>query len=134
MDISFLGDVEQFGPAIGVYGCFNACCMLHLLALSLKRPIRGGIDVGLGIDLTDDEVYGPVLERAHFLESKVADYPRIVLGDDLTAYLDELEHQKVALTNLGFLAPHFASLSKQLITAVPMVFGCWTSSEGRCWR
>jgi hypothetical protein len=116
MDISFLGDVEQFGPVIGIYGCFVACCMLHLVALSYKRPIRGGIDVGLGMDITDEEVYGPVLERGHFLESQVADYPRIVLGEELIDYLDEVEKQRVALTNLGFMAPRFASLSKELIT------------------
>jgi hypothetical protein len=116
MDISFKGHVEQFGPVIGIYGCLVACCMLHMSALHYKRPIRGGVDVGLGIDLTDDEVYGPVLERAHFLESQVADYPRIVLGEELIHYLDEVESQRVALTPLGFSAPKFASHCKELIT------------------
>ncbi len=116
MQISFRGDIEQFGPVIGVYGCLAACCMLHLLALSYKRPIRGGIDVGPGLDLNDDEVYGPALESAHFLESRVADYPRIVVGEELSNYLDGLEKQLVAATPLGFLVPKFASLCKQLIT------------------
>jgi hypothetical protein len=116
MAISFRGDVEQFGPVIGIYGCLAACCMLHLLALSYKRPIRGGIDVGPGLDLTDDEVYGPVLESAHFLESQVADYPRLVVGEELSNYLNEIEKQSVAATPLGRLAPKFASICKQLIT------------------
>jgi len=115
MTISFKGDDEQCAPMIGVYGCIAACCMLHLLALSFKRPIRGGIDVGLALDLTEDEVYGPVLESAHFLESQVADYPRIVAGDELSNYLNEVEKQS-ATTPPGRIAQQLASFCKQFIT------------------
>ncbi|HKF52487.1 MAG TPA: hypothetical protein VKB26_09260 [Candidatus Acidoferrales bacterium] len=115
MSLSFRGDDEQCAAMIGVYGCVAACCLLHLLALSYKRPIRGGIDVGLGLDITDDEVYGPALERAHFLESQKADYPRIVVGDELSRYLDEIEGYP-ASTPLGGLAKQLAVRCKQFVT------------------
>lgn len=132
MAISFRGDAEQFGPVIGVFGCLVACCMLHLLALSYKRPIRGGIDVGPGLDLTDDEVYSPVLERAHFLESQVADYPRLLVGEELLNYLNELEKQSTAATPLGRLAPKFASDCKALITVDSDGLRCLIFLGRRC--
>ena len=49
----------------------------------MGRPLRGGIDVGLGLEITADEVYGPALERAHYLESRLADYPCVLVGDEL---------------------------------------------------
>ncbi len=34
------------------------------------------------------EIYGTALERAYVLESEVAKYPRIVIGDELWKYLN----------------------------------------------
>lgn len=113
--VSCKGDDEQCGPTIGVFGCIAACCILHLQALAYKRPIRGGIDVGLALDLDEHEVYGPVLESAHYLESRVADYPRIVVGDELSKYLDDIEKSPIA-TPLGRLARSLATRCKQYIT------------------
>ena len=115
MQVSFGGDEEQCAPMIGVYGCIAACCMLHMIGLSTKSPIRGGIDVGLGMAITDNEVYGPVLERAYYLESELAEYPRILVGDELTRYLNEVEANSLT-TPLGRLAQSLASKSKQFIT------------------
>jgi hypothetical protein len=115
MSVSFREDEEQVASIIGVYGCMAACCILHLVALSLRRPIRGGIDVGLGMDITDDEVYGPVLERAHYLEAELADYPRILVGEELSHYLDEVQRQPSSST-ISRLAPSLASRCQRLIT------------------
>jgi hypothetical protein len=115
MAVSFRGDEDQCTSTIGVYGCVAACCILHLVALAYKRPIRGGIDVGLGLDITDEEVYGPVLENAHFLESQVADYPRVIVGEELLKYLDAVE-KGVPQTIFGRIAQTIASRCKGLIT------------------
>jgi hypothetical protein len=40
--------------------------------------LRGGITIG-DIYHDDEVVFGPALNRAYYLESKVADYPRIIL-------------------------------------------------------
>jgi hypothetical protein len=115
MEISIAGDQEQLAPMIGVYGCMGACCILHGIALMSKRPIRGGIDVGPGLDITENEVYGPVLEHAHRLESELADYPRILVGEGLSNYLNIVESH-LPTTPMGRVAQSLASRSKQLIT------------------
>jgi hypothetical protein len=81
----------------------------------MHRPIRGGIDVGLGLDIGVDEFYGPALERAHHLESRVADYPRIVVGNELWDYLNATETQK-SKTKFGEAAAEIAHFNKIFIT------------------
>jgi hypothetical protein len=55
--------------------------------MSQGWPIRGGIELGLAMDIDNDDIYGPALARAYTLESKVAQYPRIVIGEELILYL-----------------------------------------------
>lgn len=115
MSVPFEGDSEQFGPMTGVFGCLAACSILHLVALASKRPIRGGIDVGYGLNLTEEETYGPVLESAHFLESQIADYPRIVVGEGLPRYLDTVERE-APTTPFGKAARELATRCKKYLT------------------
>jgi hypothetical protein len=58
--------------------------------MSFGWVIRGGIEVGLAMDIDKDEVYGPALAWAYSLESRVANYPRIVVGESLTRYLQDI--------------------------------------------
>jgi hypothetical protein len=114
MAICFEGDQDQFVPMNGVYRCLVACCMLQLVALCSKGPIRGGIEVEHAYNLTEKEVYGPVLHRAYYLESRIADYPRILIGDGMLRYLDTVEGHP-ATTLLGKISKQLASKAKQLI-------------------
>jgi hypothetical protein len=119
MDVSFLGDEDRCASMIGVYGCIASCCILHQVGLSAKSPIRGGIDVGLGLDIGepgDPEVYGPVLGNAYNLESKLADYPRILVSNGLIAYLEQTA-QLSQTTPLGRLASWLAADCKRFITS-----------------
>jgi hypothetical protein len=59
-----------------------------LTSLASKHPLRGGIDVGLATEIGPAEIYGTALERAYLLESRVAKYPRLVIGDELWRYLN----------------------------------------------
>jgi hypothetical protein len=118
MEISFLGDEDGCASMIGVYGCIASCCFLHLVGLSTKCPIRGGIDMGLGINISergDPEVYGPVLGNAYNLESKLADYPRILVSNELIGYLEQTAGLPQT-TPLGKLANYLAAECKQFIT------------------
>lgn len=71
----------------GVFRAFTATCGISLLALSGKIPLRGGLDVGIAAQINDNEIYGPALERAYYLESNVAQYPRFAIGRELIGYL-----------------------------------------------
>lgn len=74
----------------GVFGALLACGGMLLLSLASKKAFRAGVEVGLGTELDNGEIYGPVLYKAYELESKVAEYPRIVVGKELINYLTTL--------------------------------------------
>lgn len=78
---------------------FTATGGLLLATLAERKVFRAGIDVGIGIEIEEDEVYGQALFRAYDLESKIAKYPRIVIGDTLINYLRNLAHQNPQIPN-----------------------------------
>lgn len=75
-------------PIQGVYAVLTAIASSIIGFMAMGIPIRGGIDVGLGTELSENNFYGPALARAYTLESKVAQHPRIVVGEELLRYLD----------------------------------------------
>lgn len=74
-------------PTQNVFGVIAACASVFLLWLSMGRPLRGAIEVGTGLEIYENEIYGYVLSEVYKLESKIAQYPRIVIGDNLVNYL-----------------------------------------------
>jgi hypothetical protein len=83
---SLLGDPR---PEVinGLYGLIATCGNLCLIGLNQGTPIRAGIDVAWGLELNDNELYGCVLAKAYELESEIAKYPRIVVGEHVRTYL-----------------------------------------------
>lgn len=91
---------------------------VSLLALSRHIPLRGGITVGTGVELFDREVYGPALVDAYRLETELADYPRVVIGQGLFDYLTYLENLPPN-TSFDVGAAATAKECRQLICAAP---------------
>jgi hypothetical protein len=87
-------------PVSGVYSVLGAIASTFLAMLAIGHAIRGGIDVGVGMELSDDEIYGAALARAYQLETRIAQYPRVVLGDTLITYLQS----KRSTTNKDFFS------------------------------
>jgi hypothetical protein len=88
------GGRDPVGLARAVNDLWNALIGLtglSLIALSQGIALRGGVDIGLGIQIFPNEVYGPVLVSAHRLESQVAEYPRTAVGSGVLDYLAFLE-------------------------------------------
>jgi hypothetical protein len=79
-------------PLRGVYETFLTCAALMLAQLALGRPLRGGIDVGTGVEI-DNELFGASLVKAYEIESERAQYPRIVLGNDFMNCLRSAHQQ-----------------------------------------
>ncbi len=78
-------------PINGVFGLLAACGTASLISLAAGHPIRGGIELGWGVEYHPDELYGSVVARAYELESEVARYPRFVVGEQLTEYIHATE-------------------------------------------
>lgn len=78
---------EHLTPNIRIFSTLSAACIVMLTCLASKHALRGGIDIGLATELLPCEIYGSALERAYLLESRQADYPRVLIGDDLWRYL-----------------------------------------------
>jgi len=100
-------------PFTSLFGILTGIAVVSLVHLAAGLPFRGGIDVGLGMEI-NGYFYGPGLFRAHDLESTKAEFPRVVVGDTLIDFINNgmsinggsLEDQ---VNNL------FASTSKKLI-------------------
>jgi hypothetical protein len=78
---------EYYSPSKGVYGALAACGGLCLLGLAKKKPVRIGVSIGVAAELRENELYGKAIADAYELESYIAQYPRIVLSDDVLDYL-----------------------------------------------
>ena len=93
-------------PMNGVYSALTAAASSILMMLAGGRAVRGGIDIGVGVQLEKGEIYGAALSRAYELESKIATYPRIVLGDEIVKYIQVQQNRPVDDV--------FASMNKNL--------------------
>lgn len=74
----------------GLYAMIMAVSMITLISLSKKHSIRGGIALGPCLSFGQEEIYGGGLERAYTLESKYADYPRILIDERVIELCDEI--------------------------------------------
>ena len=74
-----------------VFGSLLAAGSMWLAGLSTNHPIRGGMEIGTGLDIEQGEIYGQALEAAYRLESKVAGYPRIVVGPKCVEFLEAVK-------------------------------------------
>lgn len=60
---------------------------LVLEGLAKGYPLRGGLELGWGIEFKGS-MFGNAFAEAYALESKIAKYPRIMIGKKLTEYLN----------------------------------------------
>ncbi len=72
----------------GVHGMLLAAASVLLTGLAGGLAIRGGIDIGMAADCFPGEIYGPVLPSVYHIEQHVAQYPRVVVGAEVTKYLE----------------------------------------------
>ena len=112
--VPLMGTDENCTAINGVYSAFAATCGIGLLSLSAKVVIRGGLDVGVATTIDDKEIYGPGFERAYYIESQLAEYPRFVLGHELINYIMGVESQQCS-SRLGLVAKEIAQFCKKMI-------------------
>ncbi len=83
-----LGNPKIKCPLKGVFEIFCVAGYFCLLGLARHRPIRGAIDIAWGTEIRPGELYGPAVIRAYELESEVAQYPRIIVGQEVIKFLE----------------------------------------------
>jgi hypothetical protein len=99
-------NTKVLGPVVGSYSTLSAAGIAMLTALASRHPLRGGIDVGLGVRLPSKEPYGAGLVRASILEGQKAQWPRIVIGTELWNFLSNIHASTANATDPDGLAAH----------------------------
>lgn len=72
-----------------IYQMLIACTWATILSLAARIPLRGGMCIGTGLEFETNNFYGPALATAHHLESKVAEYPRIVVSEEIIQFISQ---------------------------------------------
>lgn len=81
-------EFSEISRLIDIFRMLDVSAAVWLFAMSEDLPIRGGIELGYAVDVGDQEIYGHALAEALRLESTIAQYPRIVVGKNLTSLLN----------------------------------------------
>jgi len=69
-----------------IHAVLCACALLIPEFLAKGIPIRGAVELGLGVEISDGDLYGAVLSETVRLE-KNAGYPRILAGKALVDFV-----------------------------------------------
>lgn len=109
-----LNSEESKVPMGDVFGLLATCGSLCLLSLAKEQPIRGGLEVAWGAEINPDELYGCVVAKAYDLESKVAQYPRIVVGANFIDYL-QVHTQTKETDDYSVFSQHMALCCMEML-------------------
>ena len=97
-----------------VYSAIFSAASVFLTMLAGRKAIRGGIDIGIALELRSGDIYGSALSRAYEIESNIAQYPRIVIGDELVKYL-QVQSERPLETPYDDMNRQLAGICKKLI-------------------
>lgn len=86
----------------GIFTMIAACGYLCILGLISGEPVRGGVEIGWGVEMKEGELYGSAILNAHYLEKRKAQYPRVVIGDSLFQYINRVKYSEPKDTYDGF--------------------------------
>jgi len=112
--VPLAGDDEHCTAMNGIHSAFVASSGVLLALLGSKTAARAGMDVGIAAKLPESDIYGPALERAVFLESQLAEYPRLVMGEQVIRYLQTVKDQ-TPKSNAGKIAKQTATRCLKMI-------------------
>ncbi len=87
-------------PLGSVYAALTSAASTFLIMLSEKTPLRGAINIGIGTELENSGIYGPILQNLHCLENEVAKYPRIIIGDELIQMIEDYDKETIDETDI----------------------------------
>ncbi len=97
--VSINSDYFASNISNSIYGLLFYCGTMMVLSFMGEKPVRGAVEIGLGTKIAKNEIYGPALYRAYEIESKIAQYPRIVIGESIVEYLNSTVKEKSFVPN-----------------------------------
>jgi hypothetical protein len=121
--VALRNDRGDLVPIISVFAALSGAAIVMLTSLASRHPLRGGMDVGLATEIGPEEIYGTALERAYLLECQSAQYPRIVIGDELWKYLS------VALVRFETDAAPNGKIAKAIIQKIMQLISIDTDGK-----
>ena len=83
------GHIGAMATFASVYRLLQTITITWLTFLAERVPSRGGVELGLAAQMRENDVYGQALLAAHHLESVVAQWPRVVVGETLVGALED---------------------------------------------
>lgn len=87
-----LKENDNYSPITSAWNLFIQLELLMISCLSGNWPIRGAVEVGICAELDPHGLFGQAIARAHYLESRIAEYPRIVIGGHFLEFLNSHNH------------------------------------------
>lgn len=82
---------------------------LFLKSLSLDVPLRGAISIGVGWEIKENYLFGPVIHEVHEYESSIAQYSRIVVSSSaknrIDSMLDKIKRDNPGIVDKDFIIP-----------------------------
>ncbi len=78
---------DKLSTCFRIAAILYACTSASITKFKAGNFFRGGIEIGAGVELSNGDIYGPALSEAHRIERDVADYPRIVVGEKLSNFI-----------------------------------------------
>ena len=99
----------------GIYFLLLSNCEVFLRMLANKVALRGGIDIGMAIQNSENEIYGTALLNPYILESKVSKSIRLVIGQELYNYINSTIQAEVESNSSTDYNIKYALLCKKLI-------------------
>jgi len=106
------GDITPYP----IYSMISAAASGMMISLAKKTALRGAITIGLGTKLDAKDFYGPALALAHHLESKRAQYPRIIVAKPIIDFIQQDQRRSPDKEINQILSKMTGELLPQIIT------------------
>lgn len=97
VDVEFFSDTallkinlkvnEKYSPITSAWNLLGQLGVQMISFLAGGWPVRGAIEMGICAELEPHGLFGQAIARAHHIESRISDYPRIVIGGHFLKFL-----------------------------------------------
>ena len=129
------GHIGAMATFASVYRLLQATAVTWLVSLADGVPFRGGVELGMAAQMRENDVYGQALIHAYHLESEVAQWSRIVVGETLVVALEGVrQNRDPRFQGAAMFADRCRSMLRRGIdgnTEIDLLDGVWSNAGHR---